>query len=70
MCRPFTRRDTCQGHELGVASWPPTIRDPKVFCPHPTKKNRRFYHNKKIVTSDTNDKIKVAREPVRNQEAF
>ena len=34
MCRPRYRRDTCQGHELGLASSPPTMREPNGFTPH------------------------------------
>ena len=34
MCRLRYCRDTCQGHELGFASSPPTIREPNGFTPH------------------------------------
>lgn len=38
MWRPFTRRDTCQGHEWGAASWPLTIRVVNGRLPHPERK--------------------------------
>ena len=35
MCRPFTLREICQGHECGAASSPLTTRAPGGREPHP-----------------------------------
>ena len=40
---PYTLRDNCHGQELGLATSPPTMRDPKGFLPHPVKQEYKSY---------------------------
>ena len=35
----FILSDSCHGHELGVAVWPPTMREPPGRCPHEAESN-------------------------------
>ena len=59
MCRPFTLREICHGHEWGWASTPPTTRAPAGREPHPITMSSVLLNTSKGNYEQQNPKTQV-----------